>query len=49
MPKGKKEIVVKDIFADGAIIQDYYSGQQITVAGGKVVVDSEFGIVLLGK
>ncbi len=49
MPKGKKEIAVKDIFADGTTVQDYYSGQQLTVSGGKVVVDSEFGIVLLGK
>jgi alpha-amylase len=49
LPAGKKEIAVQGVFPDGATIQDYYSGQSLTVTAGKVVVDSAFGIVLLGK
>lgn len=48
-PVGKKEVDVRDIFTDGTLLTDYYSGQQLTVKAGKVVVDSGFGIVLLGK
>lgn len=47
--KGKKEISVRGVFADGTTLQDYYSGQTVTVTGGKATVDSAFGIVLLGK
>lgn len=49
LPKGKKEIAVQGVFPEGTMLQDYYSGQQVRVSGGKVSVDSEFGIVLLGK
>lgn len=49
MEKGKKTISVQGIFPDGTQLKDYYSGAQIKVAGGKVTVDSEFGVVLLGK
>ena len=47
--KGKKEINVQGVFADGTMLQDYYSGQTVTVSGGKAIVNSAFGIVLLGK
>ncbi len=49
LPKGRKEIEVQDVFPEGALLQDYYSGQQVKVSAGKVVLDSEFTIVLLGK
>ncbi|MBK8554520.1 MAG: alpha-amylase [Lewinellaceae bacterium] len=49
MPKGKKEIMVRNVFADGTVLQDYYSGLKVKVSGGKVVVDSGFDMVLLGK
>lgn len=49
LAKGKKEINVRGVFADGTTLQDYYSGQTLTVSGGKATVSSPFGIVLLGK
>jgi alpha-amylase len=49
LPKGKKTLEVGGIFPDGTALMDYYSGQKLAVSGGKVVVDSEWGIVLLGK
>ena len=48
-PKGKKEVMVQGIFPDGTVLTDYYSGQRVTVSAGKVIVDSQFEIVLLGK
>ncbi len=48
-PQGKKEVDVRGIFTDGAVLTDYYSGQKVTVTAGKVIIDSQFGIVLLGK
>ena len=49
MAAGRKEISVQGVFPDGTKLTDYYSGKKITVAGGKAVVESGFGIVLLGK
>jgi alpha-amylase len=49
LPKGKKEFVVQGIFADGTVLFDYYSQQNVIVNGTKVTVDSPFDIVLLGK
>lgn len=49
LPKGPKSIQVAGIFAEGAALKDYYSGQNLTVANGRVSIDSEWGIVLLGK
>lgn len=49
LAKGKKEITVRGVFADGTTLQDYYSGQTVTVSGGMAIVNSAFGIVLLGK
>ena len=48
-PKGRKEIALQGTFPDGTVLTDYYSGQQLTVEKGKVILDSPFGIVLLGK
>jgi alpha-amylase len=49
LPKGRKEIPVSSIFANGEQVVDYYSGKKLKVAAGRVVVDSEYDIVLLGK
>ena len=49
LPKGKKEINMQGVFAEGTALRDYYSGQYMTVTGGKATVDSDFEIVLLGK
>lgn len=47
LTKGKKEIPVGAAFKEGAKVRDSYSGKMGTVANGKVVIDSEFDIVLL--
>ncbi|PZX92392.1 alpha-amlyase [Flavobacterium aquariorum] len=47
LTKGKKGIPVGAAFKEGAKVRDSYSGKMGTVANGKVVIDSEFDIVLL--
>lgn len=49
LPAGRTDIPVRGIFPDGATIQDYYSGRQLRVQAGKITVEPESGIVLLGK
>ncbi len=49
LPKGKKELDVRGIFADGTVLLDYYSGQNVIVNGTRVAVDSPFDILLLGR
>jgi alpha-amylase len=49
MPNGRKTLPVQNVFPDGTILIDYYSGQKTTVTGGSATVTSDFGIVLLGK
>ena len=46
---GKKSVPVFDMFADGTLLKDFYSGQQVVVEGGKVTIDSEFELVLLAS
>lgn len=46
---GKQSINVSAVFEDGTPLLDYYSGTKLMVKNGKVDLDSEFGIVLLGK
>jgi alpha-amylase len=46
---GEKTIAVKDVFADGENLKDYYSDQKVTVSNGLVKIDSPFGTLLLGK
>jgi alpha-amylase len=48
LPKGTKEIDVHEVFTNGDLLTDYYSGQQFKVKQGKVSIESEFNIVLLG-
>ncbi len=47
LPIGNKEINVSSVFKDGQKINDFYSGQELIVKEGKVVVNSGFDIVLL--
>lgn len=49
LPKGKKEIAVGNIFTNGTKVRDTYSNSEATVENGKVIVDTNFTIVLLEK
>lgn len=46
---GQKEITISGYFAEGDILTDYYSGQEVRVTQDKVIVNSSFDIVLLAK
>ncbi len=46
---GKKEISVGTIFKNGSKIKDTYSGKTAVVSKGKVIIDSDFNIVLIEK
>lgn len=46
---GLKEIDVKDIFQDGIQVLDYYSGKISQVKQGKIILNSDDNIILLGK
>lgn len=48
LPKGNKEIFVKDVFEDGVKLKDYYTGSTVVVKDGKVSLDTESNIILLG-
>ena len=47
--KGKKEISVENIFEEGELVQDAYSGKISVVNNGKVTFDTPFNIVLIEK
>ncbi len=47
--KGAKSIDVSKIFKDGEMIRDAYSNQVVSVDNGRVIIDSDFDIVLLEK
>lgn len=49
LPLGKKEITVENLFKKGTKVKDAYSGKTAIVSNGKVVIDSEFGILLIEK
>ena len=49
LPFGKKEINVSSIFEDGTEVHDAFSGISTTVKDGKVMIDSQMGIVLLER
>ena len=44
---GKKEIKVAKLFNNRTMLYDAYSNQDVEVKDGKVIIDSEFDIVLL--
>jgi len=47
--KGAKSIDVSKIFKDGDVLHDAYSGDTSEVKKGRVIIDSEFDVVLLEK
>ena len=47
LPKGKKEISVGTQFKNGTKLRDAYSGISTEVTNGKIIINSEFDIVLL--
>ena len=49
LPKGKKVISVESIFKNGTKVKDGYSGKTAIITNGKVIINSEFDIVLLEK
>ena len=49
LPKGKKTIDVTGVFPNGAKLTDQYSGQNLEVINGKVMVNSDWEIVLLAR
>lgn len=49
LPKGPKEISVGTVFENGTKLKDAYSGKKVEVLNGKVIIDTEFDIVLLEK
>ncbi len=49
LPKVHKEISVGIIFENGTKLKDAYSGKEAKVSNGKIIIDTEFDIVLLEK
>ena len=49
LTKGEKIIDVSSMFEDGELIRDAYSNQHLKVNKGKVIINSDYGIVLLEK
>ncbi|MET2985833.1 alpha-amylase family glycosyl hydrolase [Aureibaculum conchae] len=47
LEKGEKKIDVSSIFEDGMELREAYSGQKLNVNKGKVIIDSDFTLVLL--
>lgn len=47
LPEGKKELPVNTVFENGTKLRDHFSDKETEVIDGKVIIDSEFGIVLL--
>lgn len=49
LDKGMKQIDVKGIFEEGALVSDFYSGKTVTVQNGKIQFESDETIVLLAR
>ena len=49
LPTGSKELPVFDVFKEGELVKDYYSGQLASVHNGKITMNTPHKIVLLGK
>ena len=47
LAKGKKTLALQNVFAEGTLLRDAYSGTTATVTNGEVVIDSPYDIVLL--
>lgn len=48
LPAGPKTLPVNGLFAEGTRLKDYYSGQEVTVGGDSILVDTPHDVVLLG-
>jgi len=49
LPKGEKELNVSSVFKDGSILNDAYSGTEVTVKDGMAKLNTPFSIILLEK
>tara|TARA_R110002049_G_scaffold26361_2_gene91840 strand:+ start:35311 stop:36972 length:1662 start_codon:yes stop_codon:yes gene_type:complete len=49
LPKGEKKLDVSKVFEEGELLHDAYSNQTVKVMGGKIMLESDFNIVLLEK
>ncbi|TRX66037.1 alpha-amylase family glycosyl hydrolase [Carboxylicivirga sp. M1479] len=49
LDNGVKTVDVKGVFKGGEVLKDYYSGTKVEVKNGKVELDTDFEIVLLGS
>lgn len=47
LAKGKKTLALQNVFAEGTLLRDAYSGTTATVTNGEVVIDTPYDIVLL--
>ena len=47
LPKGKKEIKVSSVFKEGMELHEAYSNTSVKVENGKVIMNSNYTIVLL--
>ena len=45
---GRKEMDVSGIFEDGTVLKDYYSDQTTKVKNGRIFIESEYDIILVG-
>ena len=48
LPTGKKTIELGNVFKEGIMLRDYYSGKRVEVKGKSVEIESDFELVLLG-
>lgn len=49
VPPGAKTVDVNQVFQDGETLRDFYSGVIAEVKNGRVIIDSQFQIILLEK
>ncbi len=49
LPKGIKTLKIDSVFEEGTTLTDRYSGIEVSVTNNEVIIDSEYGIVLLEK
>ncbi|WGL18429.1 alpha-amylase family glycosyl hydrolase [Microbulbifer bruguierae] len=49
LPAGRKTLSAEGVFAEGALVKDYYSGAEARVENGMLAFDTQFDILLLGS
>ncbi|WP_179318264.1 alpha-amylase family glycosyl hydrolase [Winogradskyella helgolandensis] len=49
LEKGKKVIDVSEVFEERVMLRDAYSGETATVENGKIILDTDFEVVLLER